>query len=146
MLGGVRKMEINMSEETNESSITIQILGLGEDGAPENVNMYIDGELSIFNSLIALHSAVHMVSANLIRVAVESKFPDYEINAREEVIAQLAMPIMSLVGFNLSSLRQSINSIVHEITSSDFERVAALGVELAKVKIEEGTVDDEQSE
>jgi hypothetical protein len=139
-------MEINMSEETNESSITIQILGLGEDGAPENVNMYIDGELSIFNSLIALHSAVHMVSANLIRVAVESKFPDYEINAREEVIAQLAMPIMSLVGFNLSSLRQSINSIVHEITSSDFERVAALGVELATVKIEEGTVDDEQSE
>ena len=135
-----------MNDKSEPSSMLITVGSLGEDGAPADVNLQIEGELSIFNSLIALHSAVHMVSANLIRVAVESAFPDYEVNAREEVIAQLCMPIMSLVGFNLSSLRQSINSIVHEITSNDFERVTGLAAQLAKIKIEEGTVDDEQPE
>ena len=147
-------MEINMTDKNTKSSITITIDDFEEDGTPTDVRLTIDGELSIFNSLIALHGGVHMVAADLIRVAVDSTFPDCEINAREEVIAQLSMPIMSLIGFNLSSLRQTINSIVHEINGHEFEYVQGMAAELSKIAVArdaealsvEEEVDDKQSE
>jgi hypothetical protein len=121
-----------MSNET----ITITVSQDAEHNIPKNIHMNTSDGMSASRAMTSLFAAVAMLTENIVRTSMASKYGDFDQKVVEETADTVAEPAIQFAAEMLSASKEMVDMILREIADRSFEEMQALAERLKNVESE----------